>query len=113
MQGNELRLFWAMTFPIFILLKSRMIYVIQSQVKLTWISLTTGDPSIGSFSSVVLTVLKTFSVVSELVVCWVVVWNTDWEPSNFIDEEENMLLDVLKFVGFDGVMSSWFNVLSS
>ncbi len=68
-----------------------------------------GDPSIGSFSSV----LKTFSVVSELVVCWVVVWNTDLEPSNFIDEEENMLLDVLKFVGSEGVMSSWFNVLSS
>ncbi len=72
-----------------------------------------GDPSIGLFSSVVVVaVLKTFSVVSELVVCWVF-RNTGCEPSNFIDEDENMLLDVLKSVGSDGVMSSWFNVFSS
>ncbi len=79
--------------------------MLQSQARLTWISLTIGDPSVESFSSVVLTVLNAFSVVSELVVCLVV--------RNFIDEEENMLLDVLKSVGSDGVMSSWFNVLSS
>ena len=61
---------------------------------------------------VAVAVVKIFSVVSELVVCWVV-GNTFCDASTLMGEEKNMLLEVLKFVGSAGVMSSWFNVFNS